>query len=90
MTQLDIFQSAQPRDARQAIKTVLTSSPDPVRELCVLISLWHDYTWPEVEGAINRLLEAGEIIIAGTWRGQMPESWSENIYAMAERQEAAA
>lgn len=83
MTQLDIFQSAQPRDATQAIKAVLQNSPDPMRELSILIKLWDDYTWPEVEDGLKRQLEAGEIIIAGTWRSQMPEGWSESIYAMA-------
>lgn len=87
--QLDIFQSVPQRDAKKAVLAILSGSLYPVREMAILIRIWHQYTVQEFTDALKKLLESGQIIITGTWRSQMPEGWSENIYAMAEHQEAA-
>lgn len=84
MNQLDIFASAQPRCAIEAVRQTLASN-EHLRELQILIKLWHDYTWDEVEAAIKTLLATGEVVIVD----QFECSWKENIYGLACAMEAA-
>lgn len=84
MNQLDIFASAPPRCAIDAVRQTLAGH-ERLRELQILIKLWHDYTWDEVESAIKALLATGEVVIVD----QFECSWKENIYGLACTMEAA-
>ncbi|MEN6630010.1 MAG: hypothetical protein ABFC42_10220 [Sulfuricella sp.] len=84
MNQLDIFASAQPRCAIAAVRQTLANQ-ERLRELQILINLWHDYTWDEVSAALKALLSTGEVVVAD----QFECSWKENIYALACMREAA-
>lgn len=49
-------------------------SDGPLRSLKIIIALWHEYSWDEVESSIERLLAAGEIALIGTTHP--PQGWN--------------
>jgi len=83
MSQLDIFTCAPKRCAKAAVLEAMVGH-EHMRDLAILIKLWHDYTWEEVEAAIKGGLADGEIIVVGEWRPQAPypAHYRENLYAL--------
>lgn len=90
MTQLDIFNNAPNRDAKSAVIEAMAGH-EHMRDLAILIKLWHDYTWEEVKAAINGLMANGEIVVVGEWKPQVPypPHYRENLYALAKQKEIA-
>lgn len=84
MSQLDIFTCAPKRCAKAAVLKAMAGH-EQMRDLDILIKLWHDYTWEEVGAGIKTLLAEGEVIIAGEWKPQVPypAHYLENLYALA-------
>ncbi len=84
MNQLDIFTSAPKRCAKAAVLAAM-SGHEHMRDLAILIKLWHDYTWEEVDEAIKALLVDGDVVISGEWKPQVPypAHYRENLYSIA-------